>query len=324
MTTARAVPTTREDDELEGDDAFETLRDAGRRRLVVDAVARFRAADGFSHSRALAFQLTLTLLPALIATVGLAAALEQESFRRAVQALIEAVTPSAAAGILTDALRQGTASARQESGETAVAAGFIAAVLAGTGAMAQVERGANRIYGVERDRPFLVKYAVALGLALTAGVLGLLSVVVLIGGAAVRDAVGFGSEVDAVWRFVRWPLGLVLVVGSVALLLEVAPRRRQPEASWLAVGAAVSATLWIAFMGLLVVYFEATGSFGATYGPLAGTIGVLLWTFLTSVALFLGVAFSAQLEAIRAGVPEPRVERDENADGNVPGRVARR
>jgi uncharacterized BrkB/YihY/UPF0761 family membrane protein len=148
--------------------------------------------------------------------------------------------------------------------------------------------------------------------------------VVLIGGAAVRDAVGFGSEVDAVWRFVRWPLGLVLVVGSVALLLEVAPRRRQPEASWLAVGAAVSATLWIAFMGLLVVYFEATGSFGATYGPLAGTIGVLLWTFLTSVALFLGVAFSAQLEAIRAGVPEPRVERDENADGNVPGRVARR
>jgi YihY family inner membrane protein len=315
VTTARAVPSTREDDELEGDDAFETLRDAGRRRLLIDAVARFRAADGFSHSRALAFQLTLTLLPALIATVGLAAALDQESFRRAVQALIAAVTPSAAADILTDALRQGNASARQESGETAVAAGFIAAVLAGTGAMAQVERGANRIYGVESDRPFLVKYAVALGLTLTAGVLGLLSVVVLIGGAAVRDAVGFGQEVNAVWRFVRWPLGLVLVVGSVALLLEIAPRRRQPEASWLAVGAAVSATLWIAFMGLLVIYFEATGSFGATYGPLAGTIGVLLWTFLTSVALFLGVAFAAQLEAVRAGVPGPRVERDENVDG---------
>jgi hypothetical protein len=47
---------------------------------------------------------------------------------------------------------------------------------------------------------------------------------------------------------------------------------------------------------------------GATYGPLAGTIGLLLWTFLTSVALFLGLAFSAQLEAVRAGVPGPRVE----------------
>ena len=65
-------------------------------------------------------------------------------------------------------------------------------------------------------------------------------------------------------------------------------------------------------MGLLVAYFDPTASFGATYGPLAGTIGPLLWTFLTSVALFLGVAFAAQLEAVRAGVPEPRVERDEN------------
>jgi hypothetical protein len=31
-----------------------------------------------------------------------------------------------------------------------------------------------------------------------------------------------------------------------------------------------------------------------------------LWTFLTSVALFLGLAFAAQLEAVRAGVPRPR------------------
>jgi YihY family inner membrane protein len=320
VTTARAVPTTR-DEELEGDDAFETLRAAGRRRLLVDAVARFRAADGFSHSRALAFQLALTLLPALIAAVGAAAALEQEAFRRAVQTLVESVTPSAAADILTAALRQGTASARQETGETAVAAGFVAAVLAGTGAMAQVERGANRIYGVERDRPFVRKYGVALGLALTAGVLALLSVVVLVGGAAVRDAVGFGGEIDAVWRVARWPLGLVLVVASVALLLEVAPRRRQPEASWLAVGAGVAATLWLVFMGMLVAYFELAGSFGATYGPLAGTIGLLLWAFLTSVALFLGVAFAAQLEAVRAGVPEPRIERDENMDAREPARA---
>jgi YihY family inner membrane protein len=320
VTTARAVPSTR-DEELEGDDAFETLRAAGRRRLLVDAVARFRAADGFSHSRALAFQLALTLLPALIAAVGAAAALEQEAFRRAVQTLVESVTPSAAADILTAALRQGTASARQETGETAVAAGFVAAVLAGTGAMAQVERGANRIYGVERDRPFVRKYGVALGLALTAGVLALLSVVVLVGGAAVRDAVGFGGEIDAVWRVARWPLGLVLVVASVALLLEVAPRRRQPEASWLAVGAGVAATLWLVFMGMLVAYFELAGSFGATYGPLAGTIGLLLWAFLTSVALFLGVAFAAQLEAVRAGVPEPRIERDENVDAREPARA---
>ncbi len=310
MTTAAAVPRTH--GELEGDEALETLRRTGRRRLALDSVARFRAADGFSHSRALAFQVTLTLLPALIAVVGLAEALGQETFRRVVQETINALAPGAAGDILTEALQQGTSSAARESGETALVAGFIAAVAAGTAAMAQVERGANRIYGVERDRPFIRKYAMALLLALSAGVLGLLSLVLLVGGTAIREAVDGGETFDLVWRIARWPVGLVFVVASVSLLLEYSPRRRQPEASWLAFGAAAAAALWLVFMALLALYIDATDSFGATYGPLAGTIGVLLWSFLTSIALFLGLAFAAQLEAVRAGVPIPRTDRDEN------------
>ena len=174
--------------------------------------------------------------------------------------------------------------------------------------MAQVERGANRIYGVERDRPFLHKYGVALAACLTAGLLAVVSFVLLAGGSAIRDAAGWSDGFDSVWAVLRWPLGLVAVVASVSILFELSPRRRQPEASWLAFGAGVSVVLWLFFMGLLALYMDATDSFGATYGPIAGTIGVLLWTFLTSVALFLGLAFAAQLEAVRAGVPEPRDE----------------
>jgi len=312
VSTARSVPPTR--GELEGDEALETLRECGRRRLVWDAITRFRAADGFSHARALAFQSVLTLLPAIIAVVGLAAALDQESFSAAVQDTIGAVAPGAAGDILTSALRQGSSAATRETGETALVGGFLAAVASGMAAMTAIERGANRIYGVERDRPFVRRYAVALGLALTAGVLALASVAVLVGGAAIADAVGWGGTVDAVWRVARWPLGLVFTVTSIALLLEVAPRRRQPEASWLAFGAAAAAGLWLVFMAILAVYLEATGTFGATYGPIAGTIGVLLWAFLSSIALFGGLALAAQLEAVRAGEPGPRVEREVNED----------
>jgi len=311
MTTATAVPPTH--GELEGDEALETLRGTGRRRLVSTAVLRFRAADGFSHSRALAFQFTLTLLPALIAVVGLAAALDQDAFGEVVRATINALAPGAVGDILTEALQQGTSSAKRETGETALTAGLLAAVIAGTSAMGQIERGANRIYGIERDRPLARKYVTGFLLAITAGLLALLSAVILMAGAEIRDAAGWGEGFDAVWAIGRWPLGLALVVVSVSLLFEVSPNRRQPEPSWLAIGAGVAVVLWLAFMAILAVYIEATDSFGATYGPLAGTIGVLLWTFLTSVALFLGLAFAAQLEAVRAGVEEPRVEREENA-----------
>ena len=310
MSTASSVPETQ--GELEGDEALETLRQVGTAQLVRDSITRFRAADGFSHSRALAFQATLTLLPALIAVVGLAAALDQETFTRVVTATVDDLAPGAAGEILTDALRHGDAAARKESGETAVTAGLIAAMLAGATAMAQVERGSNRIYGVERDRPFVRKYGVAAVLAFSAGIGALLSLVVLVGGEAIREQVGWDDAVDTAWSLARWPLGLALVISSVALLLKLSPRRRQPDWSWLAFGAGVAALLWLVFMAVLKLYIEATDNFGATYGPIAGTIGVLLWAFAAAVALFLGVAFAAQLEAVRAGVPAPRVERDSN------------
>jgi uncharacterized BrkB/YihY/UPF0761 family membrane protein len=55
------------------------------------------------------------------------------------------------------------------------------------------------------------------------------------------------------------------------------------------------------------VYVKVSGSFGATYGPLTGIMALLLWANLTGIALFLGIAFAAQLEARRVGVPEPAV-----------------
>ena len=312
MSTARAVPTTRGD--LEGDDALRTLRRCGRWRVARDSLERFRAADGFSHSRALAFQFTLTLLPALIAVVGLAAALEQETFRRVVAESLSDLAPGAVGGLLTDALKQGVSAAGSERGETALTLGGAAALAAGATAMAQIERGANRIYGVEIDRPFLRKYAVGLALASTAGLLALLGAVILVGGTAIRDAAGWGDGFNSAWGLLRWPLGLVCAVGSIALLFQRAPRREQPEPSWLAYGAAASTLLWVAFLAILALFVEVSNSFGSTYGPLAGTIGVLLWAFLSSLALFLGLAFAAQLEAVRAGEPGPRVDHEENVE----------
>ena len=143
---------------------------------------------------------------------------------------------------------------------------------------------------------------------LTAGVATVLAAVLLVAGSTLADAAGWGIA----FKVLRWPVALGLVVTALALLFEVAPRRRQPEASWLAVGSSVSAVLWLVFLGVLALFVGVSPNFGATYGPLAGTIAVLLWTFASAVALLLGLAFAAQLEAVRAGVTATRVERDEN------------
>jgi hypothetical protein len=42
---------------------------------------------------------------------------------------------------------------------------------------------------------------------------------------------------------------------------------------------------------------------------------LLLWSQLTSLALLFGIAFAAQLEAVRAGVPSPVALDPEQAPG---------
>ena len=63
--------------------------------------------------------------------------------------------------------------------------------------------------------------------------------------------------------------------------------------------------LTILATGGLAAYVHLSSSFGSTYGPLAGIIALLLWSLLSAIALFYGVAVCAQLEALRAGDGEP-------------------
>ena len=60
--------------------------------------------------------------------------------------------------------------------------------------------------------------------------------------------------------------------------------------------------------GLLALLWASGDTFGDTYGPLAGLMGLALWSYLTSIGLFFGIAFAAQLEAVRAGMPTPQDE----------------
>ena len=294
-------------DELSADEAFLALRRYGRWPLVRDAFVRFRYGDGFSHSRAFAFQLCLAIVPFLIALSGLAADLGAEDGGRVVGDTILGLTPGASDPLVRDLLEGGENT--REAGEVALTLGLLTGLLALTTAMAQIERGANRIYGVERDRPALLKYLRATLLALFAGAPALVGFLLLVAGRPFGEAAerhwAWGGTMRVAWDVARWPLSLALIVVAVGLLFKYSVRRHQPGLSWLLFGAVVSTVLWWLASLLLAAYVRFGGSFGATYGPLTAIMALLLWANLTGIALFLGLAFAAQLEAARVGVPRP-------------------
>jgi YihY family inner membrane protein len=311
MSTATRVPETItiSGDELSADDAVTTLRRYGRWNLVKNSFIRFRYGDGFTNARALALQFCLSFIPLIIAVVGLSGALHQQKIGQVIIQTLARVLPGSGKGDMMQQAAERSQDQAATGGQLALWLGLLAAIVALTTAMGQIERGANRIYGIERDRPTVQKYGRALLMALTAGLLSLLGFLVIIAGDALGESLagvyGWSRTYEPLWRIGRWPVGVILAWASFTVVLERAPRRRQPGYSWLAFGSGVSLALWLLLTGLLALYVAEGASFGTTYGPLTGIFALLLWANLSSVALFLGVAFAAQLEAVRAGAPAP-------------------
>ena len=309
MSSTEPVPETRmmPGDQLSADDALHALYHYGRWPLLRDAFVRFRYGDGFSHSRALALQLCLAIVPFLIALSGLATDLGAEEGGQVVADTVVALTPGNSAPLVRQLLEADERT--EEAGEFALVVGLITGLFALTQAMAQIERGANRIYGVERDRPAARKYARAAVLAVVAGLPALIGFLLLVAGGTAGDSMtehmGWGPGPRTAWDWVRYPLSLVLIVFAIGLLFEKSPRRKQPALSWLLFGAAVATALWWLASLLLAGYVRISDDFSATYGPLTGIMALLLWANLTGIAFFLGLAFAAQLEAQRVGVSRP-------------------
>jgi YihY family inner membrane protein len=311
VSSVRAVPETElmSGEELSADDAWHTLRHYGVAHLVSTAFVRFRYGDGFSHARAFALQLALAAVPLVIAGAGLATALGGESLGEVVARTVVAVSPGSSDALVSEVVQAGEDDEGSERAEVVVVVALLTAFAAGTSAFAQLERGANRIYGTKRDRPALRKYARAAVLTATAGVAMAVGLLLIVAGepfgTAVEEVYRWGGAAETVWDVVRVPLGLAALVVAVTLLFRHAPRRRQPGLTWLGVGAAVTVVAWLAGSGLLAAYVVLAAGFDDTYGPLTAVMALLLWANVTGIALLAGIALAAQLEAVRAGRSDP-------------------
>jgi YihY family inner membrane protein len=302
VSTAQLVPETWE---LDGDDAADTLRRARFESLMKDSITRFRAADGMSHARSLAFATILTIIPGIIAVVGLAAFTGARSITQSISDFLTDVSPGPTGDILTAAIDQGGETSGH--GPLPLIVGLVAMFISGATVFGQIERGANRIYGIEEDRPSAVKYGRAVALFTAEVIVGIVLFVLFeVRPSFLRD-LDFGGP-EWMWGITRVLLGLAIAVPSFALIFKLSPRRHQPSVSWLAVGSMISALLWIASTVGLKLFWDQGDTFGETYGPLAGMIGLCLWAYVIAVGLFIGLSFAAQLEAVRAGCGEPQDE----------------
>lgn len=257
--------------------------------LPVRIVRRFLGADGTSHTRALAYSTMFVVLSGFIGLLGLASVLEVEEVRGIVTELGKSIAPGPSNELIQEAARSGARHAT-----TAAVFGLAAAAVAGTIAMTQIERTGNRLAGSSRDRRAAPRFVIAFALAVTVGLVFAAGAMVLGAGRAIPSGSGWSDELRGAWSVARWPIGVVIVAAAILLMFRFAPRASLGPWRSLLIGSAVAVVLWVAFTGLLSLYFSLSSD-SNPYGPLLSIVALLLWSMLGSLALTLGMATAAEL-----------------------------
>ncbi len=255
------------------------------RRQVVAAWKQASAQQAPLLAAGVAFYAFLSLFPAMIAGVlmyGLFAS--PETVQRQSEKIADAM-PADAASLVTGQLESLTSTSSGSLGVGLVFAVALALFGASSG-VGHMVTAINQMFGY-RDRHNFVEQK-AQALLLTLGALVFFAVIVTL--VAVAPAVLHSALIDAL----RWVLLVAAIVLAIGILFRVAPDRRYREPGPLiSKGVIVASALWIIVSVGFSVYVDNFGSYGKTYGALAGVVVLLLWLWIGIYSLLLGATVEA-------------------------------
>ena len=190
--------------------------------------------------------------------------------------------------------------------------GAITALLAATGGTNALTKGIHRAYGLEEQRPFLLRYAIAAALTILGAVGIIAAFVTIVGGALMTQEVaeGLGLEAQAytLVQLLRWPAVFAVLVFAVAIVYRYGSSVVVPW-RWIAAGAVAFAVGWVLATALLAFYVTNIADYGSTYGSLGGVIVLMLWFYVTAAMLVIGAEVTAALARERS--PEEITRRSE-------------
>ncbi|MBK5969133.1 ribonuclease BN/unknown domain fusion protein [Thiorhodovibrio litoralis] len=181
----------------------------------------------------------------------------------------------------------------------------------------------NAAYDEEERRGFFLLNLQAFGLTFFLVLVFAVAIVATVAVPVLINLLSFGavSEVLAAW--LRWPLLAAVGLFALAMLYRFGPSRRAARWRWLPVGSLVAGVLWLSASGLFSFYVANFGSYSATYGSLGAVIVLILWLYLSALAVILGACINAETERQTArdstiGPSRPRGDRGAEVADKLP------
>jgi membrane protein len=286
--------------------AVEDSRQAGPALELADfkrAFTRFRRDEITDNAAALTYYSLLSLFPALLFCAALLGVFGQQGL---IDDAASYLRDAGAPGDTVDAVTGALESAQQQRG-TAVAALLIGLGLSlngASGAFAAAGRALNKIFRVQEGRGFVKQKTFQLLWTLLVMVLAIITfVLIFLGGDLASDLfgkIGLGETAATIWLYARWPAALAVAMLIYAVVYYAAPNVEIRHFRWISPGAVVGVLLWIVVSALFFVYVSNFSSYSATYGAFAGAVILLVWLWVTNIALLFGAELNAVVDLRRA------------------------
>ena len=267
------------------------------RASIKRAIKEFKEDRGTLTAAGMAYYWFLSIFPAMLAFVGVLGVLNVSvDTINKITGKITNTLPGGAGDMLTNAIRDGSSKA----GLVSALAGVAVALWSASSGAVGMQIGLDVAYDVKDDRKFVKKRLVAFELLAAVLVLGGLATALIVFGEplgdSLRNNLPFGSAFVVLWTVTRWVLGLVALVGLFAAIYYLAPNRDTPRWVWVSPGGFLAAAIWLVASLGFSFYVSSFGDYAKTFGPLAGVAVLLLWLYLTALAVILGGELNAELE----------------------------
>ena len=177
--------------------------------------------------------------------------------------------------------------------------GVAGALWSSSAALVSIVGALNRAYDIDEGRPWWKVRLVAIGLTLGVAMIVLVALSLVLVGPTLAEKLGhttgWGAPFEWTWLLLQWPLVFVLVSTGIGLIYYFGPDADQ-DWVWITPGAVAATVLWLFVSILFKLYVANFTDYEGSYGSVGGVIVVLLWFYVSGIAILTGAELNAEIE----------------------------
>jgi membrane protein len=206
--------------------------------------------------------------------------------------------------------------------------GLAVALFSASGGMNMTIGALDKVYDLEKGRPFYTQRPRALVMTLVVAILIVTLLVLLpIGTIALNFVERHGHQYISTpllmtWRIARYPLAGLLMFTVVHVIYHHGPAIRQ-RFVFFTPGAVFTVAVWIGLGFAFRLYVEKFGRFNETYGTVGGVAVLLLFFYIDALVLLIGAEINSEIDfevlKVKRGERDFRIAM--GATGGLPART---